>query len=77
MYSDETSCMNVLVPRVQLGLWSWAERRRRLGFYVVACRHMFIAPPALSLISIEHANWLHHRRLISTLIRLGSKFCRS
>jgi hypothetical protein len=37
-------------------------------FHVVACSRMLIVPLALPLIFIEHANGLHHRRPISTLI---------
>jgi hypothetical protein len=43
-------------------------RVSRGGVYGV----FFIAPLARPLIFIEHANGLHHRRPISTLIWLGS-----
>jgi hypothetical protein len=63
-------CMGVLAPRAQLGLQSLAERRWRLGFHVVVCRHVILTPLASPLIFIEHANGLRYRRPISTLIWL-------
>jgi hypothetical protein len=62
------SRMGVLAPRTQLGFQSSAERRRRLGFHVVPCRRVLITTLAPPLIFIEHANGLHRRRPINTLI---------
>jgi hypothetical protein len=77
MYRDGTPCVGVLAPCEQLGLQTSAERRRRLGFHMVACRHVLLAPLAPPLIFIEHTNGLHHHRLIITLIQLGSNPCGS
>jgi hypothetical protein len=60
--------VGVLVPRAQLGLQSLAERRRRLGFHVVAYRRVLIVLLAPPLVFIEYANGLRHCRPISTLI---------
>jgi hypothetical protein len=70
MYRDGTPRVGVLAPRTQLGLQSLAEKRWRLGFHMVACRRVIIAP--LALIFIEHANGLRHHKPIRTLIWLGS-----
>jgi hypothetical protein len=64
--------VGVLAPRTQLGLQSSAERRRQLVFHVAACRRVLVVTLALPLIFIEHANGLHRRRPISTLMWLGS-----
>jgi hypothetical protein len=70
MYIDGMPRVGVLAPHAQLGLQSSAERRRRLRFHVVACRHVLLALLAPPLIFIKHANGLHYHRLISTLIWL-------
>jgi hypothetical protein len=68
MYRDGTSGMGVLAPRAQLGLWSSTERSWRLGFHVVACRHVIITPLAPPLIFIEHAVGGHKIHIFATNI---------
>jgi hypothetical protein len=68
MYRDVTPRVDVLAPRVQVGLRSLAEWRWQLGFHVMPCRRVLIAPLTPPLIFIEHANRLRHHMVSSTLI---------
>jgi hypothetical protein len=45
-----------------------AERRQRLGFYVVACLESLNHAPSPAPLFIEHANALCQHKPISTLI---------
>jgi hypothetical protein len=46
MYIDETPHVDVLAPHAQLVFRSSTGRRWRLGFHVVACGRVLIAPLA-------------------------------
>jgi hypothetical protein len=64
MYRDGTPRVGVLAPHAYVGFWSSPERG---WWHIGKC-----APLTLPLIFIEHANGLSQRRLISTLVQLGS-----
>jgi hypothetical protein len=69
-YRYGTPCVGVLALHAQLGLWSLTERRRQLGFHVVACMTRVYRASSPTSLFIEHVNELCHHRPISTLIRL-------